>query len=141
TSQTLPITATLTNDTGNDGVNWSATGGSFLPTKSTSGIAVNFTAPASAGVVTLTATSVADNTKTATATIGVTDSAGVLTYHNNLSRDGTNQKEYALTTSNVATGTFGKLFSCTADGALYAQPLWIPKLSIDGGTHNVIIAA
>src|SRR5262249_2595732 len=43
--------------------------------------------------------------------------------------------------SNVATGTFGKLFSCTADGALYAQPLWIPKVSIGGGTHNVIIAA
>src|SRR4030095_8092843 len=48
---------------------------------------------------------------------------------------------YALTPSNVTTGTFGKLFSCTADGALYAQPLWIPKVSIGGGTHNVILVA
>jgi chitodextrinase len=147
TSQTLSITPTLTNDTGNQGVTWSfnstgsTAGGGFSPTSSTSGNAVTFTAPSAAGVVTITATAVGDNTKTATATIGVTDLAGMLTYHNNLSRDGTNQKEYALTTSNVATGTFGKLFSCTADGALYAQPLWIPKLSIGGGTHNVIIAA
>jgi len=147
TSQTLSIKATLTNDTGNQGVNWSFTstgstsGGGFSPTSSTSGNAVTFTAPLAAGAVTITATAVADNTKTATATIGVTDLSGVLTYHNNNSRDGSNQKEYALTTSNVATATFGKLFSCAADGAIYAQPLWVPKVSIGGGTHNVIIAA
>jgi len=141
TSQTLSIAATLTNDAGNQGVNWTASGGSFLPSTSTSGNAVAFTAPASAGVVTITATSVADGSKSATATIGVTDLSGVLTYHNNLSRDGANQKEYALTPSNVSTSTFGKLFSCPVDGALYAQPLWVPKVSIGGGTHNVIVVA
>jgi len=140
TSQTLSVKATLTNDTGNQGVNWSSSGGSFSPTTSTSGNSVTFTAPASAGVVTITATSVADGTKTATATIGVTDLAGVFTYHNDLSRDGANQKEYALAPSNVTTATFGKLFSCTVDGTVYAQPLWIPKVSIGGGTHNVIVA-
>ena len=140
TSQTLSVKATLTNDTGNQGVNWSASGGSFSQTASTSGNAVAFTAPASAGVVTITATSVADGTKTATATIGVTDLAGVFTYHNDLSRDGANQKEYALAPSNVTTATFGKLFSCTVDGTVYAQPLWVPKVSIGGGTHNVIVA-
>src|SRR4030095_8349072 len=119
----------------------STSGGGFSASSSTSGNAVTFTAPSAAGVVTITATAVGDNTKTASATIGVTDLPGVLTYHNNLSRDGTNQKEYALTPSNVTTGTFGKLFSCTADGALYAQPLWIPKVSIGGGTHNVILVA
>jgi chitodextrinase len=141
TSQTLSIKATLTNDTGNQGVNWTATGGSFSPTSSTSGNSVTFTAPSSAGVVTISATSVADNAKIATATIGVTDLAGVLTYHNNPSRDGTNQREFALTPSNLTTSTFGKLFSCTADAALYAQPLWIPKVSIGSGIHNVILAA
>jgi len=30
--------------------------------------------------------------------------------------------------------------SCTVDGTVYAQPLWIPKVSIGGGTHNVIVA-
>jgi len=146
TSQTLPLSVTLTNDTGNQGVTWS-----FTSTASTSGgsfstctapcATVTFTAPSSAGVVTITATAVGDATKSDSATIGVTDLPGVLTYHNNLSRDGTNLKEYALTTSNVTTNTFGKLFSCTADGALYAQPLWVPKLSIGGGTHNIIIVA
>src|SRR5439155_18523897 len=100
TSQPLSITATLANDTGNQGVNWSSSGGgSFSPATSTSGNAVTFTAPASAGVVTVTATSVADNTKTATATVGVTGLAGVTTYRNVNSRQGTNQQEYALTTS------------------------------------------
>ena len=46
------------------------------------------------------------------------DLSGVLTYHNNTSRDGTNIKEFALTASNVTTPTFGKLFSCQADGAI-----------------------
>jgi chitodextrinase len=147
TSQTLAITATLTNDTANQGVTWSfsstgsTSGGGFSSASSTSGIAVTFTAPSGAGMVTVTATAVGDNSKTAAAAIGVTDLAGVLTYHNNLSRDGANQREYALTTSNVATATFGKLFSCAVDGAIYAQPLWIPKVSIGGGTHNVILVA
>ena len=127
TSQALSITATLTNDTLNQGVTWSftstgsTTGGNFSTTGSTSGNAVTFTAPSSSGVVTITATAVGDNTKTASATIGVTDLAGVLSYHNNPTRDGSNQKEFALTPSNVTTTTFGKLFSCTADGALYAD--------------------
>ena len=41
----------------------------------------------------------------------------------------------------MTTATFGKLFSCNADGAIYAQPLWVPKVSIGGGTHNIIVAA
>jgi len=89
----------------------------------------------------VTATSVADSTKSATATLGVTDLAGVTTYHNDLSRDGANVQEYALNTTTVATATFGKLFSCAVDGAVYAQPLWVPNVSIGGGTHNVIVVA
>jgi hypothetical protein len=138
TTQVLPVTAT-TNDS--SGVNWSSSGGSFSTTTSLTGVSVNFTAPSTAGSYTVTATSVTDNTKTATATIYVTNLAGVYTYHNDLSRDGVNNQEYALNTSNVNTSTFGKLFSCAADGAIYAQPLWVANVSIGGGTHNVIIAA
>src|SRR5215831_2641638 len=112
-TQTLPVTAT-TND--GAGVNWTATGGSFNPTTSTTG---TYTAPSSPGVYTLTATSVTDGLISATLTIGVTDLAGVTTYHNNLSRDGTNTQEYALTASNITTATFGKLFSCTIDAPAY----------------------
>jgi hypothetical protein len=147
TSQTLSITATLTNDTANQGVTWSfastgsTSGGGFSSTSSTSGNAVTFTAPSGAGVVTITATAVGDATATATATIGVTDLTGVTTYHNNLSRDGSNQQEYALTTANVSTSTFGKLFTCTVDGAVYAQPLWVSKVTIGGVKRNVLIVA
>jgi len=96
---------------------------------------------ATAGVYTVTATSVVDNTKSATATIGVTDLQGVYTYHNDLARDGANTQEYALTTSSVGTSTFGKLFSCTVDGAVYAQPLWVANLTISGARHNVVFVA
>jgi len=137
-SQTMPFTATVTNDVGTAGVTWTASSGSF---SAQSTATATYVAPNSAGVVTVTATSVADGTKSATATIGVTDLAGMLTYHNDLSRDGVNSQEYALTTANVATATFGKLFSCATDGAMYAQPLWVANLPMQGGAHNVIFAA
>ena len=137
-TQGLSVTAT-TND--GAGVNWTATGGNFSLTTSLTGVAVIYTAPGSAGSYTLTATSVTDDTKSASVTVGVTDLAGVATYHNNLSRDGTNTHEYALTTSNVTSSTFGKLFSCAIDAPAYAQPLWVPNLAIGGGTHNVVFVA
>ena len=132
------FTATVTNDVGSAGVTWSKTAGTFSSQSTTS---ATYVAPGTAGSVTVTATSVADASKTATATIGVTDLAGVTTYHNNLSRDGANTQEYALTTANVNTTSFGKLFSCAADGAIYAQPLWVANFTIGGGKHNIIVAA
>jgi chitodextrinase len=137
TSQTMPFTAVVTNDVGSAGVKWSTTGGTLTGQTAT---AATFSS-ATAGPFTITATSNADNTKSASATIGVTDLSGVTTYHNNLSRDGTNTREFALTTSNVATGSFGKLFSCAVDGEVYAQPLWVANATIGGGKHNVVIAA
>jgi hypothetical protein len=137
TSQTLPFTATVNNDIGGVGVTWTKTGGTFANSTATS---VTFSS-STPGSFTVTATSNADNTKSASVTIAVTDLPGVATYHNNASRDGTNSKEYALTTSNVNSSTFGKLFSCTVDGEVFAQPLWVPNLTIGGGTHNVIFVA
>ena len=138
--QALALTAT-TND--NAGVNWtiSPTGGSLQPTASLSGAKVTLTAPATAGVYTVTATSVSDPSQSAAIKVGVTDLAGVLTYHNDLARDGVNSREYALTTTNVKTGAFGKLFSCVADGAIYAQPLWISNLTVNGAKHNAVFVA
>ena len=137
TGQTLPFTATVTNDVGGAGVTWSKSGGSFS-SQSTSAATFSST---TTGSFTITATSMADNMQSASATIGVTDLSGVTTYHNDLARDGTNVKEFALTTSNVNANTFGKLFSCPVDGEMYAQPLWVANVSIGGGTHNVIFAA
>src|SRR6202162_31970 len=139
--QAISMTATVTNDAQNKGVTWSATGGSFSVSTTASGVATTYTAPASAGVYTVTATSATDVTKSADVTFGITDLAGVFTYHNNLSRDGSNPKEYALTPSHVSSATFGKLFSCTVDGAIYAQPLWVANLTINGVQRNVVFVA
>ena len=137
-SQALNLTATVANDVGNNGVTWSVSGTGALSGQTLTAATLTGTA---AGSAVVTATSIADVTKSASVTIGVTDLAGVFTYHNNNNRDGSNTREFALTTSNVNTSSFGKLFSCNADGAIYAQPLWAPKVSIGGGTHNVIVAA
>src|SRR5205807_9326941 len=90
---------------------------------STSGL---YTPPSSPGTHSVTAMSAANSAESATASVAVTDLAGVFTYHNNLSRDGTNTQEYALTASNVNPTSFGKLYSCPVDGATYTQPLWMP---------------
>jgi hypothetical protein len=137
-TQQIQMTASVANDVGTDGVTWSVTAGGTL-TGQTKTVA-SFSA-ATAGVYTVSATSVADHTKSATVTIGVTDLQGVYTYHNDLARDGANTQENALTASRVGTSTFGKLFSCTADGAIYAQPLWVANLTISAAKHNVVFVA
>lgn len=137
-TQGLSVTAT-TNDLG--GVNWTTNGGSISSAASLTGVGVIYTAPASAGVYTVTATSVTSPTTSASVTFGATDLAAVATYHNDLARDGANTQEYALTTSTVNTSTFGKLFSCTVDGAVYAQPLWLANVTVNGAKRNAIFVA
>jgi hypothetical protein len=136
--QQLPFTATVANDVGSAGVTWTVSTGGTLNSQTTT--SATFSA-VSAGVYTITATSVADNSKSASAPVGVTDLPGVFTYHNDLSRDGSNPSEYALTTSNVASATFGKLFSCVTDGSIYTQPLWVANLTIGGAKRNVVFVA
>lgn len=139
--QAISLTATVTNDPAAKGVQWSATAGSFSAANSASGSPVTYTAPATAGVYTVTASSVSDNMRMANVTFGVTDLTGVFTYLNDNSRSGQNLKEYALTTANVTSASFGKLFSCSVDAAIYAQPLWVAGLNIGGAMHNVVFAA
>jgi fibronectin type 3 domain-containing protein len=136
--QSVTFTAAVQNDVGAAGVTWSTSGGSFSSQSTTS---ANLVAPNAAGSVTVTATSVANNTVSASATIGITDLTGVTTWRYDNTRAGANTHEFALTTSNVNTTTFGKLFSCAVDAPIYAEPLWVANLSIGGGTHNVIFAA
>jgi hypothetical protein len=137
-TQSLSVTAT-TNDYA--GVNWTATAGGFSSSTSLTGSAVTYTAPSSAGTYTITATSATDITKRRTIDVYVTDLGGVYSYHNDLARDGVNSQEYALSSSTVNTSTFGKLFSCTVDGAVYAQPLWVANLTINSAKHNVVFVA
>ena len=65
----------------------------------------------------------------------------VLTQHNNNTRSGYNDKETILTTKNVNPKQFGKAFSLKVDDQLYAQPLVMADLPINGGTHNVVYLA
>ncbi len=136
--QGFSITAT-TNDTA--GVAWSASGGGLSSVASMSGTAITYTAPNLAGSHTIAATSVTNASMSASTTIYVTDLAGVTTYHNDLARDGANSQEYALTASTVTTATFGKLFACPVDGAVYAQPLWMANLNVNGSARNVVFVA
>lgn len=137
------FTATVTGDNTNSGVNWSVDGfaGGNATVGNITGGGSYSTPPTVTGTHTVTATSVVDPTKSASATVAVSDLAGVFTYHNDVSRDGANTQEYALTSSTVTTSTFGKLFSCPVDGAVYTQPLWVPGVSINGVLHNVVYVA
>ena len=123
TSQTLPFTATVNNDVGSAGVTWTKTGGTFTNQTATS---VTFSAT-TAGPFTITATSNADNTKSVSTTIGVTDLAGVFTFQNDNQRTGQNLKEYALRPSTVSATSFGQRFTCsttengTVPGHIYVQ--------------------
>ena len=63
----------------------------------------------------------------------------VLTYHNNNSRSGLDNKESILTLSNLNSATFGKLFVVSADGLVDAEPLYISSVTIGSVTHNLLI--
>jgi hypothetical protein len=63
----------------------------------------------------------------------------MLTYHNDNLRTGQNPQETVLTTENVNSSKFGKAFSYTVDGAIYAQPLYVQNLLIPvHGVRNVV---
>ena len=72
---------------------------------------------------------------------GTTPNNTVLTYHNDVARTGQNLNETTLTTSNVNSSSFGKLFVITVDGKVDAQPLYLPNLTVNQATHNVLFVA
>jgi hypothetical protein len=57
-------------------------------------------------------------------------------------RTGANTQESILTPQNVNRRSFGKIGSLSVDGDVYAQPLFLPHVSIPGrGIHNLLFVA
>jgi hypothetical protein len=131
TSQTLQFNI-LTPGISNTDVTWTASAGTITP-------GGNYTPPGTPGAYLVEAS--LPNAK-GFATVEVTNFPGTLTWRNDNSRSGVNSSEMVLAPATVSLSTFGKLFSCPIDGYAYAQPLYVPNLTIAGlGTHNVVFIA
>ena len=69
----------------------------------------------------------------------------VVNYHNDTSSSGVNSTESALTPANLTVNTFSKRFATAVDGCVYAQPLYLPSITVSGGSapgeHNLVFVA
>jgi len=148
TTQAYTATGYSSNGTMQDltaSVTWASTNMGVAGINS-SGLATSqaLAAGQSAGFTTITATM---SGVRGTAILSVTSHtgngfAGVFTQRNDNGRTGQNLNETVLTPIVVGnTATFGKKFSQPVDGFIYAQPLYVPNVSIAGGTHNVVYVA
>jgi hypothetical protein len=61
--------------------------------------------------------------------------------HNDLNQTSANTAESRLTPSNVTAGKFGQLGSYAVDGQVYAQPLYVPGVTISSVSYDVLIVA
>jgi hypothetical protein len=75
------------------------------------------------------------------ASVAMDSPVEVLTQHNDNERTGANLQEFELNTSNVNANQFGKLFSRSVDGYLYAQPLYARDILVAGVTRNIVYLA
>lgn len=121
-------------------VDGTAGGSGSLGTISATGL---YTAPSGAGTHTISVSANVDPAVAATTglTIANTAPGAVLTYHNDNARDGAFTQETTLMPSVVNSSQFGKLRSYSVDGQIYAQPLFVPQLSVNGSNHNVVFVA
>jgi fibronectin type 3 domain-containing protein len=65
----------------------------------------------------------------------------VTTFKNDNERDGDFSNETTLNESNVNVSQFGKRVQYPVDGQVYAEPLFLPNLTVNGATHNVVFVA
>ncbi len=144
TSQTLQLQVSTPGFT-NSGVTWAVDGVPSANTNATTGtISATgyYTSPGSPGIHVITAALKANPGAVGQAQVEITGFPGTLTWRNDNARSGVNSQELVLAPATVNSNSFGKLFSCPLDGYAYAQPLYVPNLSIPGnGTHNVIFVA
>ncbi len=70
-----------------------------------------------------------------------TAQVAVTTYQNDTYRSGTNTHETSLTLTNVNVNQFGLRTLFAVRGYVYAQPLYVPNVNINGVMHNVLYVA
>ena len=75
------------------------------------------------------------------APVPVLAQVNILTNRYDPQRTGANLSETILTAGNVSAAGFGKLYSYPVDGAVYAQPLYVAGVTIDGVARNVLYVA
>ncbi len=71
----------------------------------------------------------------------LTAQVAVTTYQNDNYRSGLNPQETTLTPANVNVNQFGLKAVFAVQGQVYAQPLYVPNLTINGASHNVVLVA
>jgi hypothetical protein len=75
-------------------------------------------------------------------TAAATAQPPVTTSQYDSARTGANTGETLLTAQNVNARDFGKLFAFPVDGAIFAQPLYLPAIDIPGkGVHDIVFVA
>jgi hypothetical protein len=65
----------------------------------------------------------------------------VATYQYDNNRSGTNTRETILTPTNVNVSQFGRKTVFSVQGYVYAQPLYVPNVTIGGTSHDVLFVA
>jgi hypothetical protein len=114
-------------------VNWTSTCGTI----SSAGI---FKAPAFAGTCTITGTTTGSPTLTAQATATI-DVVNQVRWRNSAGGTGLESDELSLTPAAVTSSKFGQVWSSPVDGGVWAEPLYMNGVSINGTAHNVLYVA
>jgi hypothetical protein len=152
TSAHAMVSTTLTNDSGNKGVDWSVTCGSsscgsLNPRHTASGSATTFTAPAvipAGNAVTITATASADTSKSVFATVMITGAAVSITFAKappaslgtgaqamisaTVSNDSLNAGvDWAVTCGNSTCGSLNPAHTASGDSTTFTAPVAISK--------------
>ena len=138
---TSTITQQFTVTNGSGTVTWlvdgTAGGSASSGTITSTGL---YTPPSAAGTHTVGATT--SSGQSASATVYISNYAGVFTMHNDNLRTGQNLGETVLTPANVTSAQFGKQFSYATDGGAHASPLYVANVNIPGlGARNVVYVA
>jgi hypothetical protein len=82
-----------------------------------------------------------DPLASATHTPAPTPAGAVLTQRGDETRLGWYAQETRLTVASVGGGHFGKRADLPVDGKIYAQPLYVPALTVGGTPHKTVIVA